>query len=61
MSDVCPKCGLARELCVCETIAKEDQRVVVKTEKRKFGKLKLRKFPTVWYVGTRKKRQIQLQ
>jgi len=39
MSDVCPKCGLARELCVCETIAKEDQRIVVKTEKRKFGKL----------------------
>jgi len=24
---------------VCETIAKEDQRIVVKTEKRKFGKL----------------------
>ncbi len=39
MSDVCPKCGLARELCVCETIAKEDQRIIVKTEKRKFGKL----------------------
>lgn len=39
MSDVCPKCGLARELCVCETIAKEDQRIVIKTEKRKFGKL----------------------
>ncbi len=39
MSDVCPKCGLARELCVCETIAKEEQHIVVKTEKRKFGKL----------------------
>mgnify|MGYP001603794111 FL=1 len=39
MSDVCPKCGLARELCVCETIAKEEQRIVVKTDKRKFGKL----------------------
>lgn len=39
MSSICPKCGLAKELCVCETIAKEDQRIVVKLEKRKFGKL----------------------
>ena len=39
MGEVCPKCGLARELCVCETIAKEEQRIVIKLEKRKFGKL----------------------
>jgi translation initiation factor 1 len=39
MSEVCQKCGLAKELCVCETIAKEDQRIQVKVEKRKFGKL----------------------
>ena len=39
MRDVCPKCGLAKELCVCEVIAKEEQRIKVKTEKRKFGKL----------------------
>ena len=37
--DVCPKCGLVRELCVCETIAKEEQRIEVTTIKRKFGKL----------------------
>jgi len=36
---VCPKCGLVKELCVCETIAKEDQRIKVFTVKRKFGKL----------------------
>lgn len=39
MSEICPKCGLPKELCVCETIAKEKQRIVVKTEKRRFNKL----------------------
>ena len=39
MSDICPKCGLPKELCVCETIAKETQKVSVRTEKRKFGKV----------------------
>lgn len=39
MTDICPKCGLPKELCVCETIAKEAQRISVKKEKRKFGKL----------------------
>jgi len=38
MSEICPKCGLPKELCVCEQIAKEKQKIVVKTEKRKFGK-----------------------
>lgn len=38
MSDVCPKCGLNKDLCVCETIAKEDQLIKVRVVKRKFGK-----------------------
>ena len=39
MSEICPQCGLPKELCVCETIAKESQKIIVKTEKKKFGKI----------------------
>jgi translation initiation factor 1 len=35
----CDKCGLPEELCICESIAKEAQKIVVKTEKKKFGKV----------------------
>lgn len=38
MADICPKCGLPKDLCVCETIAREQQKIEVKIEKRKFGK-----------------------
>ncbi len=38
MSDICPKCGLPKELCVCETIAKESQRIKVYVISKKFGK-----------------------
>ncbi len=38
MVDVCNQCGLPEDLCVCETIAREQQKIVVKIEKRKFGK-----------------------
>ncbi|AJF62541.1 MAG: Protein translation factor SUI1-like protein [archaeon GW2011_AR20] len=39
MSQICPKCGLTKDLCVCETIALESQIVKIKTVKRRFGKL----------------------
>lgn len=39
MPEVCPNCGLPKELCVCESIAKESQKIVVKTVKKKFGKV----------------------
>lgn len=39
MSEMCPKCGLPKDLCVCETIAKEEQKIEVRLVKRKFGKL----------------------
>ena len=38
MSTVCPHCGLPADLCVCETIAKERQKIEVTMEKRRFGK-----------------------
>ena len=39
MNEVCSKCGLPKDLCVCETIAREEQRIKVSLIKRKFGKL----------------------
>ena len=39
MSEICSMCGLPKELCVCETIAKENQRITLKVIKKKFGKL----------------------
>lgn len=35
---VCPRCGLPKELCVCESIAKETQKIIVRIEKKKFSK-----------------------
>ncbi|MEK6914144.1 MAG: stress response translation initiation inhibitor YciH [Nanoarchaeota archaeon] len=36
--DICPKCGLPLQACVCEEIAKTEQRIQITTEKKKFGK-----------------------
>ncbi len=38
MVGVCNQCGLPSDLCVCETIAREQQKITVGIEKRKFGK-----------------------
>ncbi len=37
--EICPKCGLPTPACVCGEIAKTQQQIVVKTEKRRFGKI----------------------
>lgn len=42
MSEICLKCGLVKELCVCETIAKESQLIKIFLERKKF-----RKFSTI--------------
>ena len=39
MSEICSKCGLPKELCVCETIAKESQTIKVFLEKKKFNRI----------------------
>ncbi|MBS3123399.1 stress response translation initiation inhibitor YciH [Candidatus Woesearchaeota archaeon] len=38
MVGVCNQCGLPQDLCVCEMIAREQQKITVRIEKRKFGK-----------------------
>lgn len=35
---ICEKCGLPQDLCVCESIAKERQKIIINLEKKKFGK-----------------------
>ena len=39
MTEICTTCGLPKDLCVCESIAKESTKITVKIEKRKFGKM----------------------
>ena len=36
---ICEICGLPKDLCVCEEIAREVQKVKVYTVRRRFGKL----------------------
>lgn len=38
MSEICSKCGLPKDLCVCEAIVKEQQRIRVFRVKRKWGR-----------------------
>ena len=37
--DICPKCGLPLQACVCKEIAKTEQRIKIENEKRRYGKV----------------------
>jgi len=38
MNTICPKCGLNKEICVCETLAKEKETIKISGIKRRYGK-----------------------
>jgi len=38
MAEICPICGLPRDICVCEEIGKEQQRIKIRLETRKWGR-----------------------
>lgn len=36
--EICPVCGLPKDLCVCGEIEKEQTKIIVKIEMKRFGK-----------------------
>lgn len=38
MTEICPNCGLPKDICACETIAKEEEKIKVASVKKRFGK-----------------------
>jgi translation initiation factor 1 len=36
--EICPKCGLPKQACVCEKIAKGSENIKVTVEKKRYGK-----------------------
>lgn len=38
MAETCPKCGMPKDLCVCDSIARDEQKITVKIDTRTFNK-----------------------
>jgi len=38
MAEICPICGLPKDICVCEEISRQQQRITVRLETRKWGR-----------------------
>jgi len=37
--EICPKCGLPEQACVCEQIVKSSQKIKVTTDRKRYGKI----------------------
>lgn len=38
MADICPRCGLPKELCTCEAMVKEEEKIMVSTVQKRYRK-----------------------
>ena len=38
MAEICPVCGLPKDICVCEDLSRQQQRITVRLETRKWGR-----------------------
>ena len=39
MAGICNLCGLPDELCICQEIAKEQQKAIISVVRRRYGKM----------------------
>ena len=39
MAGICNLCGMPDELCICQEIAKEQQKAIISTVRRRYGKM----------------------
>lgn len=37
--EICPKCGLPKQACVCDQIEKSSQKIKVTTDRKRYGKI----------------------